>query len=1130
MKRRDFLKTMVAGYAASMVPYNFSLLAKAPAMDLAAGFRNPPDAAKPYTWWHWMNGNVTRDGITRDLQAMKEAGLGGFHVFHVTDRIPHGPVGYATEEWHQMMSHVVDTSNALGLEMTFHNCAGWSSSGGPWITPEESMKTVVWSEMQVRGPLPDTFEDWLDQPPAKHDYYEDIAVLAFPTPRSERGGEEGFRLENWRAKAGYERQDRPQPDTRNIDSGETIPLERIVDLSDQMNDEGRLTWDVPAGEWTIVRFGYTTTGVTNRPAPPEGEGLECDKLSKAGAEAHWNGIVTKVLDDAGRQVGKTLYGVLIDSYEVRDQNWTQEFAGEFHKRRGYDPVTFLPCVTGRVVDSIERSERFLWDFRRTIADLFAEYYYGHFAELCHKVGLQLYVEPYGSSGNFDDFANAAYSDIPMGEFWVNRYDAWHWWSSKLSSSAAHTHGRKYVGSETFTAGGKNAAWINDPYSLKALGDYFYTHGINRFIFHENAHHPWPDFKPGMTMGPHGFQMNRGNTWWGQSSAWLTYLARCQYLLQEGQFAADLCYYFGENAPNTMVRRENLEPVPPPEYDFDAFVTDTLMQMEVRNGELALPSGMRYRVLVLPHFGRTMRPEVLEKVRDLVRNGAVVVGPKPLRAPGLTDYPQCDQRVTELADEIWGDADGRRVTKHALEKGAVYWGAPLAQVLSDAGVRPDFQYSGSEDPDLRYIHRIIDGADVYFVSNQTHRFISVDCTFRATGTPELWHPETGTIEQAAMYRQDQGATTIPMLLAPAESVFVAFQQAGSGRNPLTEVRHNNRSILEVSPDDQPALTIQQAVYGVLGQEAQTIDLTRELSAMVRGGQLDIIPSWDIAADPAPGHGKQLYVKYALGGRSGTVTAAEDERLVLPIQPGGTFLPAAEVTGGQSGALQIRAWKVGNFQLRRADGSQTQVAVESVPDPLTVAGSWTVRFPRGWGAPEQITFDRLMSWTDHHHTDIRHFSGSATYTKDVQVPAGLIGENHLLWLDLGRVKNLAEVRLNGMDLGILWKPPFRVNITDAVKPGNNQLEIQVTNLWPNRLIGDEAKPDIRPFAEAGSRGAAPTDWETWLRLADEEIQDGRYRRQTGRYTWATWRHYEAGAPLLESGLIGPVRVLTQVVRSI
>lgn len=1138
IERRKFVKTVLAGGATIMFPLNnFGMLmlnsARADSGELENSFINPPDSSRAHTWWHWMNGNVTKEGITLDLEAMKEAGLGGFQAFHVTDGIPSGPVGYNSSRWHELMSHTIDKAMSLGLEMCFHNCAGWSSSGGPWITPETSMKIVVWNEIRIGGPL--HFRDILKEPDSKHNYYRDIAVIAFRTPVGEINGGEGFRLSDWQNKTGYQqenryrRRDRPEPDTRVISADDVIMEDDIVDLTGKMGDNGRLDWDVPEGQWTVVRFGYTTTGITNHPAPAEGEGLECDKLSKEGAEAHWNGIVKKVIQDAGSLLGKSFNSILIDSYETGSQNWTDNFGDEFRQRRGYDIKVYLPCLTGRVVGSIEISERFLWDFRRTVADMFAENYYGHFAELCRQSGLDLYIEPYGASGFFDDFANSRYADIPMGEFWVNRYDAWHWWSSKLSSSAAHVYGRKYVGSETFTAGGKDAAWISHPYSLKTLGDYFYCKGINRFIFHDYAHHPWPDFKPGMTMGPHGFQMNRGNTWWKQSEAWLTYLSRSQYMLQQGQFVADICYYFGENMPNTLVQEKELQPVPPEGYDYDAFSSDVLMQLEVKNGKLVLPGGMEYRVLVLPHFDRTMRPEVIRKIRDLVRDGAVVTGPKPTCSPSLSNHIESDKEVQAQADAIWGDIDGKNKIRHNYGKGRMYWGAGLEEIFSDLGLLPDFRYTDDKNSRIEYIHRRIDDADVYFISNQEHRYVSLKCFFRLKGlVPERWHPQRGSIEQIAVYREGDNYTEIPLFLEPAESVFIVFKNSSRKRHVIN-VRHNNRGIYEGINHGQPVLNILQARYGVLDNALQTLDVTGQLSAKVRDNQLQIIPVRDILDDPAPGRGKQLYIKYSVGGRTNTVTVNSAARLIIPDQPFVSVFPAAGLVCNNEGQFALQAWDSGDYQIEMSDGTRKAISVESIPAPEVIEGSWTVRFPDGWGAPEKTVFDKLMSWTNHSHTDIKHFSGTATYEKVIQIPSYHIRDNQLLWLDLGRVYNIAEVIVNGRNLGILWKPPFVVNISDVIQTGENRLEIRITNLWPNRLIGDEAKPDIRSFQES-RRGEGPAEWNNWLELADLEQQSGRYSKQTGRYTWATWKHYDADDPLLESGLLGPVRMISQIIKNI
>ncbi len=1131
---------MCAGSVTLMLPVDQFAFPKTDQKQLNANalendFINPPYSAAPHTWWHWMNGNVTKEGISLDLEAMKRAGLGGFQAFHVTDGIPQGPVNYNSHKWHELMAYAIQKADSLGLEMCFHNCAGWSSSGGPWIDPATSMKIVVWSETNIHGPL--NFNDKLKEPESNHDYYRDIAIIAFPTPLSEKNGKEGFRIRNWQNKTGYQREtryrreDRPEPDTRAISVEDLIPREKIINLTDKLRKNGELNWEVPSGDWTIVRFGYTTTGITNHPAPPEGEGLECDKLCKKGVETHWNNIVERVIQDAGPRKGKSFSGILIDSYETGSQNWTEHFPEEFRQRRGYDIFPYLPCLTGRVVENIEISERFLWDFRRTVADLFAENYYGYVARLCEQNGLKLYVEPYGQSGFFDDFTNAGYAHIPMGEFWVNRYNAWHWWSSKLASSAAHVFGRKYVGSETFTAGGKDAAWINHPYSLKTLGDYFYCKGINRFIFHDYAHQPWADLKPGMTMGPHGFQMNRGNTWWKQSKEWLNYLSRCQYMLQQGLFVADLCYYFGENVPNTLVREEELQPIPPEGYDYDAFSTDALMQLKTDNGKLVLPSGMQYKILILPHFDRTMRPEILLKIRDLVKDGGIVVGPKPEQSPSLSNYPNCDEEVHTLADEIWGNAKDNNKICSFYGKGRVYSGTDLKEVITDLKILPDFTYKGDKNPHVEYIHRQINETDVYFISNQEYRFIDLECTFRITDKiPELWNPQTGEIKEITFYLQDNKVTIVPLMLEPAEAVFIVFRKSSSRHIHATNIQYNNHNLFDGLNKHQPLLNIFQAKYGVLNNPSLTSDVSRQLNDHIKDNQLQIVPCRDITDDPAPDRAKQLYVEYTIGNNKNAVTIDENALLVIPDQPVIPVFPPIDMIQNKQGKIQLNVWQAGKFDIQMSNGIRLTEKVEKVPDPLQLNAPWTVHFPTGWGAPEQTVFDELISWTEHPHTEIKHFSGTATYKKEIHIPSHLINDDHLLWLDLGRVYNIAEVILNNQNMGILWKPPFRVNVTNVVQPGINRLEIRVTNCWPNRLIGDEAKPDIRPFQKNNAGALVPTDWERWLELAEQEQQSHYYTKLTGRYTWTTWKHYKADDSLLESGLLGPVRIYTQVIRKL
>jgi len=573
--------------------------------------------------------------------------------------------------------------------------------------------------------------------------------------------------------------------------------------------------------------------------------------------------------------------------------------------------------------------------------------------------------------------------------------------------------------ESFTASFPSSGWDSDPYSLKNLGDLILVQGVNRLIFHNTVHQPWKNFTPGMTMGPHGIQMNRGNTWFKQSAAWLSHLSRSSFLLQQGQFIGDICYYFGEDVPSNLRISEEIDPLPPEGYDYDALATEFVMQFKVKNGQLILPGGMAYSVLVLPNFVQTMRPEVVQKIHDLVQAGATVVSPKPKKSPGLTNYPDCDTDVEALADKVWGNIDGRKVTSNSFGKGRMYWGKPLEQVLADLKVPADFTYTGKDEPDLKYIHRQIDGEDMYFISNQTQRYTTVECSFRCIGTPERWQPETAAIEDVAMYRQENGRTSIPMLLAPAESLFIIFKKGKKNSNWVTGARLNNKNILETHTRERSELSLLEARYGILGDTAKTMDVMEEVSARIHQGQLDIIPCRHIKSDPEPSvpdRSKQLFIKYRLDGKVQTKTISYASRVVIPAQPGGFTLHCASLHRTGPGAMFLKAWEAGNYQLQLADGKTKTISVDSVPQPKKIEGPWTVKFPAGWGAPPEVTFDHLISWTEHSHFDIKHFSGTATYEKELLIPEGSLKKGHLLYLDLGKVKNIAEVTVNGKDLGV------------------------------------------------------------------------------------------------------------------
>ena len=916
-----------------------------------------------------------------------------------------------------MFKHAVTEADRLGLQLCMHNCAGWSSSGGPWNTPEHAMQFVTTSETRVTGPT--QFAEVLPQPPTKLDFYRDIEVLAFPTPAAEReslmsqhpkittsvagadpnvlidgkrdteidfprpspgkpgeiriefpsaitvacvtltpgegladasgaieASDDGktfhelraflvphkaaratsfaldpvstarvFRIrfdtsgrnqkpisisevdlssakliENAQTKAGF----LGNPiDTQSDDASPTgaVARDSMVDLTDKLGPDGKLTWDVPAGDWTIQRIGYTPTGADNHPAPPEGTGPECDKFSTEALDAHWAGYVQKILDDVGPLAGKALNNCLIDSYEVGDQNWTPKMKQEFQSRRGYDPSRFLPAMMGRVVDSPEVSERFLWDLRRTIADLFAENYYGHFAELCHAHGLMASIEPY--TGPYESLQCGKPADIVMGEFWTGSNGEQ---SVKLASSVAHIYGKQIVGTESFTAAPPtHGRWQEDPYALKALGDLMYTQGINRFIFHRYAMQPWMDKYPGMTMGQWGFHMDRTNTWFEQSTGWLKYIARSQYMLQQGQFIADAAYFCGESAP---VETKTGNPPLPAGYDYDSINAEAIESAKVQDGRIVLASGMSYAVLVLPPKLDRITPQLAQKLHDLVNDGATVYGAKPRRSPSLQDYPKCDETVRTIGDQVWGDCDGVGVTEHAFGKGKVVNGKGLADVFASAKLKPDFEVSAESRAKLAYIHRLAGDDDVYFVSNQRDSFSQAKCIFRITGKrPELWHPDTGVMEPAPIYSDADGRTTVLLQFDPVGSVFVIFRKSGASTDHAVEI---------TSADSQqptsvaPKITIEHAVYEAT-DGAGSLDVTQELQAIVQSGVDSVaVKNASFGSDPAINRHKQLVVEYSLNGAQRKATVNEDDNFAPMEMTNSHEAPAYELTTSPDGS--------------------------------------------------------------------------------------------------------------------------------------------------------------------------------------------------------------------------------------
>lgn len=1141
---------------------------------LQSGFRNPPASAKARTWWHWINGNVSKEGITADLEAMKRVGIQEAQIFNVDQGYPEGTADFLSPEWLDLFYFAVQEAKRLDLEIGFHNGAGWSSSGGPWITPEYSMQTVVFSEVNCTGNT--SFQGKLSQPTTKLNYYRDIAVLAFPTPQ------DGTRIDDREIKtlSGHDFRSHLDPDAKEIPSSAVIRLSDIVNLTGNMSADGTLTWNVPPGEWTILRIGHTPNGVENRPAVSGGRGLECDKLSRAAMDVYWAGGIEPILKKLGSLVGTTVTNCLIDSYEVGCNNWTIGFREEFASRRGYDCMAFLPTLAGYYVDGGESSERFLWDFRRTIGDLMAKNYFGYFKELCHKRGMKFSIEPYG--GPFDALSAGATGDIPMSEFWVG--DNVFMETSKLASSIAHLNGTSIVGAEAFTANGQNSRWLNHPERLKSLGDRMWTGGVNRFIFHTYTHQPWNNAIPGMTFHMYGTEMSRLNTWWEQGRAYMDYLARSQFLLQQGRFVADVLVFVGESSPNAGIYRPDIKMLG---YDYDEIGMNKIGSLTVKNGWIHTPVGGVYRLLVLPET-TWMSPELARKLSELSKAGATIIGPKPMKSPSLEGFPQCDNEVRRIADEIWIDKTGRFTAK----SGQVITNRPVKDVLSDMHLPPDFS-GGLSGSDLIFIHRATGDADIYFVANPKKQSRNETCRFRIVGKqPELWNPETGEIQAIAVWKSEGQETSIPLHFDSEASFFVVFRKSVDGSmDPIVQAEVNLDAV-ETKP--LPGLKIIEAKYGVFPPEG-VADVTEALNARIKDGSLNVLAGNHLLdSDPAPGIVKELRVEYSMGGQVYKTSVKEMDPIVISHVQGtealqikkafygrfnrdfDTILPMLSVSDvtekinrmlvskqyvfpvddrlidkplsekGQNKALRLSysvegelhqvtvpqggkvnlacdtpqsriimengtvAWltpQAGKITCVTASGKTRTAEVKTMPKPVEILGAWDVSFPPNLGAPPRVSFERLSSWTDSSNEGVRYFSGTATYRKKITVSEELVKRGRSLELDLGRVRVIAEVIVNGKNLGILWKEPFRIDLGDAVKAGENELEIRVTNLWPNRLIGDAR------FPEDG-------DWGDWVLKRWPDWLINKTERSSQRITFTTWRHWSADSPLQPSGLLGPV----------
>lgn len=943
---------------------------------LDEGWQNPPNQARLLAYWWWLNGNVTKESITHDLEEMKAKGFGGAVLIDAgganqwgNAQVPHGPT-FFTPEWRELYKHTLREANRLGLEMSLNIQSGWNL-GGPNVTADDASKEITWSEFKISGPT--NFAGKVPPPKSREGYYRDSYVVAFPI-RTNRVAHPP--LKNWREKAllkTLEPFSAPSSEPLFQEVAATAGEEDmgaadVVDLTSKLDSSGQLNWDVPAGDWQVLRFGFTVGARAYVSTASEGwqrapgashDSYAIDVYDAGAFQRYWDAIVEPLIQDAGPLAGTTLKYLHTDSWEVENVNWTPTLRAEFVKRRGYELLPWLPAIAGRIVNSREESDRFLFDYRKTLGELTIDNHYKLFRDNARKHGIGIHPESGGPHAvPIDAQRDLGWDDVPMSEFW-----AWSWehrigdenrFFVKQPASAAHTYGQRITQDEGFTTIGPNwqeRLWNN----LKPSFDKAVCEGMNRLVWHAFVCSPDSTGIPGQQYFA-GTHLNPKVTWWDRSAPFFAYIDRCQFMLQQGLFVADVCYYYGDHVPNfTQLKKSDPAHVLPG-YDYDVITEEALIQRaDVRDGRIVLPDGMSYRVLVIPnHVVISLR--VLRKIKELVEAGATVVGPKPIKGETLENYPACDAEIKKVADEVWGDCDGMNAKERKYGKGRVFSGETAREVLLSDGVPPDFETSINPNADIDYIHRTDNGTEIYFVANRATNAVMLACGFRvANKAPELWNPITGEHHFAAFYNSvEDGRVMVPLEFAPCGSWFIVF------RKPAAEHLANAKS-------NDPALK--------------------------------------------------------------------------PIQD--------------------------------------------------LTGAWTVHFDPKWGGPESAQFDSLVSWTDRPEPGIKFYSGTAAYQKSFDLGNASLAAQRSphVFLDIGDVHELAEVKVNGHSCGITWCPPFRVDIKGALKPGQNELEIDVVNFWPNRIIGDASLPEDK------------------------------------RYTQTNIRNLKADTSLMESGLLGPVKILVE-----
>ncbi|MBI4662295.1 MAG: hypothetical protein HY735_26035 [Verrucomicrobia bacterium] len=950
---------------------------------LQVGFLHPPKEARPSVYYLLLNGYLNADHMERELEAFREKGISGLCVFDMgargtPDTVPPAGPPFLSDAWLNNFARVLKKAGELDLDVQVSVSSSWDM-GADWVQPHQASMGLYHFSITRDGPA--ELDEVLPFPAIPKEaprdargnplFAKEVAVLAFravtnKAPAVEKGAvSSGSRSASLRPGELLEAAKAPgrRPALRLGDR------HSISNLTSRLESDGRLKWSIPEGRWTIMRYVCANTGERLKVPSPASDGLATDHFNATATRDYIRHVLDRLQTRLGELRNTALRQLYLASYEVRGAIWTPEFLRRFQEYRGYDMTPFLPALSDYVVEDEDTTQRFLYDYGKTLGDLVVDAYYRATVETAKQAGLGVEAEAGGPGPPthqvpVDALKALGAIDEMRGEFWPWRMDRPGLWVVKETASAAHIYGRKRVHMEAFTS---FRHWQDGPFDLKPSADRAFCEGMNHVVWHTSSHQPPEAGRPGWVYGA-GTHLTPNVVWWPMAKPFLDYLARCSFLLQQGLFVADVCYYYGDQGFN-FVPPKHVDPSLGLGYDYDVTNAEVLLQrMQVENGRIILPDGMRYELLVLPE-SEELDLAVLERVADLVRAGATVAGPKPARATGLADQPRRDEAVRRLASELWGACDGIKVREHGYGRGRVIWGKPLRQALRDQGVGPDFTMDTEENnSEVDFIHRRSAETEIYFISNRGTREVTGMATFRVSGKlPEFWFPDTGRVEPVWAWEQSNQGARLALRLGVAESVFVVFRK--------TAARPRFQAV-------DPQLSIRQV---------------------------------------------------------------------------------------SDAGVTLVARANGSYSLKTNDGRTTVCDVSDLPEPLRLEGPWTVSFSPGWGAPAQVKWSALKSWTEDDDPAIRHFSGIARYESEFDLPSHRGIEANEFSLDLGDLWAAGEVFFNGKSAGIVWKPPYELDVTPLVRPGRNRLQIDIANNWVNRLVGDSRLSKEKRFTRTNITGS-------------------------------------------------------------